>query len=505
LKISRGDIFFSLAILLGIAVLAALLYLHSRERNAGSGKAIGKVFYKHEIAMRKFSDRMVWDEVESGSPLYANDAVMTGSLSDAELVLDSGLKLKLEANTLIELDLTQEGLTLRLAGGGIKTAGMQNTQTLVKTAGGQSINVTEGDASIRSEGKQVAVEVKEGKVEVTAKDGKKEIVAKGEILSAGKKERVALAIAEPAEDAVYLADGGARVAFACAPANAAMQIQLAKSGNFLDSKRIILANGAASIQVTSGDWFLRCTGAENAVSAVRRFRVVSTGGYKIFRPEKSEIIFNDKATLQLEFQPPRSVATTRVEIADNAQFANPVFSENSNRTALQIRLPQAGKYYYRLTPGAESVRVISQLSPITGSVNFVQTTAATQVASISVEEKLPAVSKLYPLDAKTVDISKTDALHLQWHGADGANAYEVKIFQKRRGKMVLIDTQTTRGTALQISNFKKFSEGDVVWEVRALQKDKTGRVNQRSEPVRSTVQLSFGAQLAAPEIVPVVE
>ena len=174
MKFSKNDAIFSAAILVGIAALSALLYLHTSARSAGKGEAIGKVFYKREVAMRKFSDRMVWEDVESGTPLYSHDAVMTGSYSDAELVLNTGLKLKLEANTLVELDLEQEGLTLKLSGGGIKTAGAQNSQTTVLTKNGQSINVTEASASIRTQGSQVAVEVKEGKVEVTNKEGKKE-------------------------------------------------------------------------------------------------------------------------------------------------------------------------------------------------------------------------------------------------------------------------------------------------------------------------------------------
>lgn len=679
MKFSRGDTVFSLAIFGGIALLSALLYLHSRERSSGSGKVIGKVFYKHEVAMRKLSDRMVWDDVESGSPLYSNDAVMTGSLSDAELVLDSGLKLKLEANTLIELDLAQEGLTLKLAGGGIKTAGAQNTQTLVQTKSGQAINVTNGAASIRSEGKQVAVEVKEGKVEVTTKDGKKETVVKGEILAAGKKARIALAISEPAEDAVYLTGGdSARVAFTCSPTNAVTVAEIAKNGNFAHATRIALTQGRATTAVKNGDWFLRCAGAENAVSTVRRFRVVSAGAYKVFRPEKPEIAFTDKAVLRLEFQSPRSVTITRIEVADNPQFTNSIFTESGARTSLQINLPQAGKYFYRLTPSAEGGRIESQLASTTGSVKLVQVrrtplafvtvtapifsltqveanqavlgfegdgkyraeifrrgeakpsyngtaqggsfvipitfgggkyelrlsganekatqafevrdklkvawaspttntilylspgekaaelpvawTGSEEIAlyqlvlaedagfknivnkisvegqnfrfvdltprkyflkvlalenniaraeslpiSVSVEEKLSTVSQLYPSDAQTVDVSKSSALHLKWRQSVGANAYEVKIFQKRHGKLVLVDTQTTQSAALQISNFKKINEGDIIWEVRALQKDKAGRVALASEPVRSKLQLSFGPQLAAPEIVPVIE
>ena len=102
---------------------------------------------------------------------------------------------------IVELDLEDSGLNLRLSGGGIKTAGIQTSPTLVTTSNGQVMNVTDGAAAIRTQGNQVAVEVKEGKVEVTSKDGKKETVAKNEILNAGKKSRAVLAVVKKAEPA----------------------------------------------------------------------------------------------------------------------------------------------------------------------------------------------------------------------------------------------------------------------------------------------------------------
>ncbi len=680
MKFSRNDAIFSAAILLGITGLSALLYMHMNTRSTGKGESIGKVYYKREVAMRKFSDRMVWEDVESGSPLYSHDAVMTGSYSDAELVLNNGLKLKLEANTLVELDLEQEGLTLRLSGGGIKTAGAQNTQTTVTTQNGQAINVTDASASIRSQGNQVSVEVKEGKVEVTNKEGKKQTVAKDEILAAGKKARVALQLTAPADDTQYLTSAdAARVAFTCAPASAAKHIELARSTDFSGARRIALNGGNATAAVPAGDWFARCHGSDDSLSGVRRVRVVQAGNYQILRPEKSEISFTDKPALRLEFRAPRTVTSTRVEIAGNAQFANAVFAQTVQRSFVELNLPKAGKYFYRLSPASDAGSVESQLTAFSGSVTLTRSEVAVPLAflslappsfplpqvaagkafigyegsgrykteilnadgklllasetqggtftvpaalaggkyqirltsasgekitqrfevrdkvkvdllspengttiyltpgekatslslswrangevqlyqlvlaedaamkrvikkinvdttefrftglvprryfvrvlalenniprsesavvSVAVEEKLQPVAELYPKSAQTVDITKTAGIPLKWQAVAGANSYEVKLFQKRKGSLVLVDTRTTKGTAINVADFKKFKEGDVVWEVRAQQTDKSGRVVQKSEPTRSHMNLSFGPNLPAPEIVPTVD
>lgn len=680
MKFSKSDTLFTIAILIGIAILSGLLYLHGRERAVGKGTAIGKVYYKREVAMRKLSDRMVWEDVESGTPLYSHDSVMTGSYSDAELVLNTGLKLKLEANTLVELDLEQEGLTLRLSGGGIKTAGAQGAQTTVQTQNGQSINVTDAAANIRTQGNQVAVEVKEGKVEVVAQDGKRETVAKDEILAAGKKARVALQLNSPADDAQYVTSAeSARVNFACSPGTAAKSVELATAASFGGVRRLMLTNGAVASAVAAGDWFVRCVGDEGSVSSVRRLRVVKAGNYQLLRPEKNEILFNDKAALRLEFRAPRAVTATRVEIADNPQFSSPLYAQVVPRSFAEVALPKAGRYYFRLTPANDNASVESQLTPLTGYVNLVKAVEAvplsfvtvatpafslsqveagkaiiayegsanyrydvvnratgaaiangetkggvftvpvsvtggkyelrlksatekvTQVfevrdkirvellspangtvlhlppgekttsfslswrgsedvalyqlllaedagmksiikrinvdgsefrftglnarkyfvkvlalenniaraessaVAVTVEEKLAPVAEIWPRDEQKVDISRTAGLNLKWQPVAGANLYEVKIYQKRRGNLVLVDSRTTRSAAMTMPDFKKLHEGNAVLEVVAQQTDKSGRVVQKSEPKRSNVTISFGPTPPAPEIVPVVE
>lgn len=676
MKFSRGDRLFTAAILVAITLLAGLLYLHSRERATGTGKVIGKVFYKREVAMRKFSDRMVWEDVENGSALYSHDAVMTGNLSDAELALDSGLKLRLEANTLVELDLEDSGLNLRLSGGGIKTTGVQTSPTLVTTRNGYTVNVTDGSAAIRTQGKQVAIEVKEGKVEVTTKEGKKETVSKNEILAAGKKSRTVLEILSPAEDATILAAGeSGRIKFKCS--DAAKSAEVARTADFTAARAVSLTKGEAVIQIGVGDYLARCK-ADDSISPVRRFRVVNAGGYKVFRPEKADIPFDDKPALRLEFKPPQTVTQTLIEVADNAQFSRPVFSDTRSDTALLIPLPKAGKYFFRLTPAAEGGRVESQITPYSDSVNLAKSSkreplafvsvntpvfttsqiesgkaliavegntpynmqivkrgeskpvvnaenqkgpvkipenlapgkyevrlasgqekaalpfevrdklkvdlltpenntviyltgektaalplswrgsdevalyqlvlaedaafknilkkinvegkdfrftgltarkyyvrvlalengvprAESAVHSVTVEEKLQQVEGLYPPPDKNIDITKTAGLNLKWKPVPGATSYEVKVFQKRKGALVLVDARTTKNSSFTVSDFKKLKEGDVVWEVRAQQADPKGRVVQKSEPVRSHVNLSFGPTPPAPEIVPVVE
>ncbi len=677
MKFSKADAAFTAAVLAGIALLSGALYLHSRARSTGSGEEIGKVFYKREVAMRKFSDRMVWEDVENGSPLYAHDAVMTGNFSDAELVLKTGLRLKLEANTLIELDLEGGGVNLKLAGGGIKATGSENARTTVTTTDGQAIRVNEASASIRSTGLQTAVEVSSGQVAVITKEGNTQTLAKDEVLSAGQKSRVTLNLGGVLEDAVIMSAGSsARVSVNCS--GDAETVEFSQRPDMQSARTVRLTDGKATTRLSAGDWYSRCRGKDNAISSVRHFRILQSGAYRVLRPE-IVVHYQDKPQVRVEFTPPRGVNKTRIEIAANARLENPVISQEIGLSSAVIALPSDGKWYYRLTPVSDAAHLTSQLEPYSGSFSLVPAAKSTPLAfvtvtepvfsysqlqggkafihyegsgsyryevlkrgsgeviasgetasgsiklppeltggkyelrlsrgnekasqnfsvrdrvtielispvegatiwlpagaqsaalplawkasdevslfqvilatdrelkqvlrkinvdqrefrftglkagryfvkvlaleenlpraetpthSIRVEDRLPPVAEVFPKDDSKVDITQTAGLKLRWQAVTGANSYEVRLMQKRKGALVPIETIVTNKPSLVVSDIRKFNEGEVVWEVRARQSDKSGKVLQQSEPVRNSLNLSFGPTPPAPEIVPVVE
>ncbi|HMY12232.1 MAG TPA: FecR domain-containing protein, partial [Turneriella sp.] len=361
-------------------------------RGAGSGDVIGKVYYKREVAMRKFSDRMVWEDVDNGSPLYSHDAVMTGNYSDAELVLNSGLKLRLEANTLIELDLEGEGLKLKLAGGGIKATGAEGSRTTVTTTDGQAISMNEASASIRTSGEQTAVEVSSGQVAVVNKEGSAQTVAKDEVLAAGQKSRVTLKLTGLVEDAIILAAGSnGRVSVSCS--GDAESAEFSKRSDMQSARTVKLAAGKATTQLPAGDWYTRCRGAGNAISAVRHFRILNAGSYQVYRPD-GDVKYSDKPELRFEFKAPRGVTKTRLEIAANARLENAVFDQVVSQSVAAVVLPGPGRWYYRLTAAEDAGRIESQLPGSSGSFVMSKSPQAQTLSLISVAEPVFSVAQL---------------------------------------------------------------------------------------------------------------
>jgi hypothetical protein len=89
----------------------------------------------------------------------------------------------------------------------------------------------------------------------------------------------------------------------------------------------------------------------------------------------------------------------------------------------------------------------------------------------------------------------------------GANSYEVKVFQKRKGGLVLVDSRVTKNRLhMTVSDLKKLKEGEMVWEVRAQQADRSGKVvQQRVSRCVTQSMFRLGRRRPPPEIVPTVE
>jgi hypothetical protein len=212
----------------------------------------------------------------------------------------------------------------------------------------------------------------------------------------------------------------------------------------------------------------------------------------LLSPENGTTIYltpGEKTTsLSLSWRANGEVSLYQVVLAEDATMKSVIKKINVDTTEFRFTGLAPRRYY---------ARVLALENNIPRSESA--------VVAVAVEEKLQPVAELFPKPAQTVDITKSAGIPLKWQPVAGANSYEVKMFQRRKGSLVLVDARTTKATAINVADFKKFKEGDIVWEVRAQQTDKAGRVVQKSEPTRSHMNLSFGPNLPAPEIVPTVD
>jgi hypothetical protein len=121
MTLSRRDKIVTAILVLLMLVLLYMLQCHWRNRfgSHGEAKPVGEVEYKYHQVQRKYSDRMLWEDVESKTPVYPYDWVMTKDKSDARITLKSGMKVEMDPESMVEIDENRDGVGLTLRDGTI--------------------------------------------------------------------------------------------------------------------------------------------------------------------------------------------------------------------------------------------------------------------------------------------------------------------------------------------------------------------------------------------------
>jgi len=99
----REYIFFSTAALI-ICIFSLLFYLDFTSHSAiGQERIVGLIAFKKQVAQRKYSDQVVWDEIEQTAPVYNNDSIRTADNSEAVVRLSDGSEITINENSMIQL------------------------------------------------------------------------------------------------------------------------------------------------------------------------------------------------------------------------------------------------------------------------------------------------------------------------------------------------------------------------------------------------------------------
>lgn len=355
MKLSRRDKVVTAILLILIALLSYLMHCHWRNRfgSRGEAKPVGEVEYKYHQVQRKYSDRMIWEDVESRSPIYAYDWVMTKDKSDARITLNNGMKVDMDPESMVEIDETRDGVGLTLRDGTIRADSRTAKGASITAADGTKIDLDKANAQITSDGNGLSVDVKEGSATVKNRD-QKTTVAAGEIGNVSQKgvtkEKTSIVLKAPAVGAV-LDDPAKPVEFSFnAPADAeSCAILLNAPGK---PRRTITVNGGShSEKVSDGSyqWRVSCRTKGGVItSSGGAFRMRPQQSFALISPAPGQVVTaNNAESLRLAW---RSSGPVHVDVSQDSGFASLVQSNDSSGQSLNVKNLKPGKYYWRVYP-----------------------------------------------------------------------------------------------------------------------------------------------------------
>ena len=352
MQLSRRDKVVTVVLLVIIALLAYLMQCHWRQRfgTAGDAKPVGEVEYKYHQVQRKFSDRMLWEDIDSKSPIYAYDWVMTKDKSDARITLNNGMKVDMDPESMVEIDESRDGVGLTLRDGTIRADTRGAKKGVITAADGTKIDLEQADAQISAGSQGVSVDVKSGNATVKTQDKQSKIGA-GEIGSVANgqiaREKTSILLKSPAQGAI-IEDASKPVEFSFEPPAGATDCAILLSAE--KSRRSIRTSGRTQ-RVTLPDgsyqWRVTCQQSGQSISSASgAFRLRPAASFAIVSPGRGQVLpANEAENVLLRWRG----GPVRLVLSRNADFSSPLKSASVSDQEYATGNLKAGTYYWRIT------------------------------------------------------------------------------------------------------------------------------------------------------------
>lgn len=398
--LTRRDKIVTAVLVTIILILLYIMHCHWRNRYGirGDAKPVGEVEYKYHKVQRKYSDRMLWEEVEPKTPVYAYDWVMTKEKSDARITLKNGMKVDMDPESMVEIDEDQDGkVGLTLRDGTIRADTRDAVNGRITAADGTKIELKKGEAQISTDGKSLSIDVKEGTATLH-NQGQETSVQAGEVVSkndAGMtKGKTTIKLKSPQQE-IVLDDPERPVDFAFEAPQGSDDCKIhLKSDNKTERVVRVKAGTTHSEKLADGTYHWRATcvaAGEPVTSGTGVFRMRPTASFALLAPQPGEIVTaNNAENLALRW---RSEGKVRVELADNPAFNPTLKSVETSGGFYAVPNLKPGKYWWRVTPlGTEGKRLQSEFS-VTDKGELLTETDAQELGEKSITTKKGRESK----------------------------------------------------------------------------------------------------------------
>ncbi len=359
MKLSREDRQFTLLMLLLIALLSAGLYYSYKYRIGSSGyESVGIVRYKYHVVMRKYSDRMIWEDVDPDTPVYLFDAVLTKEKSDAEIVLNNGMKLDMDPNSMVIIDMIDDQIGIAMQSGSVR-AETNNSNSFIVTEDGTMIQLKSASARITNNQDGLQLDVKSGKTHVTAQ-GKQAEVRQGETLLLDKKTgtrsivKSQIQAGTPDDGSLFATDqSDATVTFKWQAKDASEQNLLIADNPTLDNSRKINVTGKSSHseKLPPGNYYWQVQAKDKnkipITSQTANFKIKREATAIALLP-KSGAIFSEDEAILFRWQSSDEKAPMVFRLAKDRNFTQPVMERKIGKDRLLLDNLKPGEYWWRV-------------------------------------------------------------------------------------------------------------------------------------------------------------
>ncbi len=345
-----------------IVVLIFLLYSDITMIGGGGGEKIGVITFKKRVAQRKFARQIVWQEVEANMPVYANDTIRTEDLSEAEIELKDGTKIKLNEESMIILSIKDEGLDINFARGSISADSRGSGGEGVNiTAGGVSVALGKGDLNLNKSGDEVDLTVNSGEATVKGADGERTLQENQKLTATAEELRVfdmTIRLVSPERDRLIVT-GEERlpVTFTWEEVKNVtnLLLDMDRTHSFKRARTIKVLGTTHAYPLEPGVhyWRIRARNprtGEMETSETRRFTISRDVPLRVLSPRRdTTITYRDSLPLvRFHWTGSELASGYRIRVSRNQDLSSPVIDITTRSTGLGSDKLTRGTWYWQV-------------------------------------------------------------------------------------------------------------------------------------------------------------
>ena len=347
---------------IGILLFSSLLCLEFRHSShSGANEIIGYVTIKNKAIKRKADFTVVWDEVEEKQPLSRRDTIQSAALSNVLITLNDGTELKIDENSMVLLDFTENKINLDFKYGSIQTKRTgEGENSLVIHSDGVKVDVTNGDLNLNKKEKE-DLNIVTTRGEATIQKGKDEVQLKENSLAivnekdTPKVQEMGIRLVSPEPSTIYFAkEKSKEVNFVWITKDAKSKIQISQYPNF--NKLLleeILDKPVYKKSLPIGDYYWRVTSItsiQNGQSEVRKISIQEEIPFRYKYPlPGSEYKLMDKPVfVSFSWDRVEGIQSYVLETSKSQTFSNIEKKFDILTTSFGGEFTEEGKYYFRI-------------------------------------------------------------------------------------------------------------------------------------------------------------
>jgi hypothetical protein len=455
-----------------ITTFSLLFYLDlTKKVDAGEAEEVGTITFKREVAQRKYTSQVVWEDIEQNAPVYNYDSIRTASLSEAVIHLRDGTEIDVTENSMIMLILAKEQIDIQFSRGSVMTKRINVDNRDIKKlnirTGNTTVSIEKSDVKFTSDRGKDNLTVNMGNAKVSTTRGEKIVKSDQKVIVSGdnKEMRVyalKLKLNSPSPNSYITTSSASRgILFSWQPIKGKHRafLEVSRDNSFRD---MVIRRGVtrnfSTVRMKSGIYYWRLrakkVNGKTEMSDVRRLSIIRDEAPHLIEPR-------DGATFAYRKSPPLiHFKWSRSEIAQTYQL---VISRNNSMKEVfkTLKVPgnnvainslSRGIYYWRIDR-------IANLSGITQE-------KSSRVHKLTIDERelLQAPELRYPPDNENISsaLLKKKSVTFTWKKGPGIPESRLFITSDRDFNNIVY-SGSSKTNFLKIQ--RELPEGRYYWRV----------------------------------------